>query len=695
MPFPVSQSIAPSQYRPPSPSKTRNDRSRVRKLWEAPLSGQYVPYTLRRRLKRVSRLTLVAILVCFAILLYILGDSGNIKPDLLQASTRILQRPIRLAATSVVSPVVLKDAVTLGSTDANGAAVAISETEIEELRKRIEEEETARATASRLQRKKFDDFEDQIQQMKRLASSTFPLKLLRYCSNPRYKPSNANYLVSIESADGTVTNLDFGPSDSPRYNPNLLPFPKGYKYPYLGFARQSPVSVLVHHEVVFCEMEWVEAQDIDRDRTLRCAGPTHFTETLDLPGWPSPPGTCKEYEFLHLEQGHTDPRIFFSPSGEPLMVIGTNGLSNCLNQYVIDLRAIMPDLSQKMDLTDVPVKYNKLTELPRDHYNEIEKNWFLMWDEKNLGYVQHEIERRSVSFLDATPAEIKNLVPAPFTPPEACVGFLTRITDPDVSHIYLHQATNSLRVTLCDFPCIPTVHNTVLIEMVHLKYKATPNLYYKRYVIVMNATAPFDIIGRTGNIMYAGTDDDTMVYTMSMVWDHQNHPGHVEWNEEEHGTIVIPEGYEQQEEKPISVTEIFQKLREEDDDDDASSPAPQQLRKRAVDDLTSRSATDGTSAVPEIITFPVLTEHTIPRVEISAQVQAAAAAEAASQLGRAPSRAPQRRRKRRRNSLVNPYYHGWLDDTLLISIGIDDTKTQVMHAHARDLLECLHLCETP
>ncbi|KAK9364924.1 hypothetical protein V1509DRAFT_634771, partial [Lipomyces kononenkoae] len=375
------------------------------------------------------------------------------------------------------------------------------------------------------------DLKQHLNITRQLAAHPSPLNLLRYCSNPNQKQSSANFLVSTVADEGTLVRMDFhrGRNDAPRYNPNLLPFPKSYKHPYIGFARQSPKPYLYHHEIVWCEMDWSETAAIGR-KVLVCVTPP---EKLELAEWITEPGLCTTIPYMALKLGHSDPRILFSPRGEPLMVVGNNGISNCMGQFVIDLRVVVPGLNWKMGLQGVPIRYKVLTELPRPEYNEIEKNWFLMWDDLNVGYVQHEIEHRSVSLLLGSQSQQVNIA----TPPEMpkCVASLKKKLDGVVHGNDIHQATNSLRVTLCDFPCIPTIHNTVIVELMHLKYKNGYEIFYRRYAIIMNATAPFNIIGRTGNLMYAGADERTMLYTVSITWDHEHYRDHEDWNEGLHG----------------------------------------------------------------------------------------------------------------------------------------------------------------
>ncbi|KAJ8101586.1 hypothetical protein POJ06DRAFT_99196 [Lipomyces tetrasporus] len=437
------------------------------------------------------------------------------------------------------------------------------------------------------------------------AYGPLPLELLRYCNRPSTRQqfdNAANFLVSISGPEGTVARMLFGTGPN-RYNPNLLPYPAGSEHPYIGFARQSPRRGIIHHEIVYCDMDWGETPVIGR-RILRCIEPGN-ARRLVLTDVASPSGSCKSHRYLELKQGHMDPRIFFSPMGEPLMVVGMNGMTNCLSQYVIDLRAVVPGLADKMNLDNVPVRYANLTELPRDDKAEVEKNWFLLYDETNVEYVHHEFKPRSISRADNG----KNILGRqPHGPPQCMKSLLKDFSKTkDAANVY-HQATNSLRVTMCDYPCEPSIHNTVLVSLVHIKYKNIYELFYRRIAIVTNVTAPFDIIARTNNLMFAGLDEKTMLYTVSMAWDRS-------FNTRQ----------------------------------DANR------RRDAVSD----------------------TDHTTYNTESA---------------GNSSQKDERSNTTSKANKLVDDYYHGWINDVVMINIGVNDRDAAVLHVPMRDVLDCIVLC---
>ncbi|KAK9358813.1 hypothetical protein V1504DRAFT_441819 [Lipomyces starkeyi] len=464
-----------------------------------------------------------------------------------------------------------------------------------------------------------------------------------------------------------MANITFGRARLRRYNPNILPFPKDYKYPYIGFARQSPKAVLYHHEVV-------ETPTIGQ-KILEC--------------WTSKPDSWQ-----------SDPRIMFSPLGEPLMVVGNSGKANCMGQFVIDLRAVIPGLSIKMKLDHVPIRYGisccTLIELPRPDYNEIEKNWFLMWDEANIGYVQHESEHRSISALDPPPAKQVNIATPPIS---KCVSALKHTMKKEKGQANdVHQATNSLRVTLCDFPCIPTIHNTVIIELLHLKYKNVYELFYRRCAIIMNATAPFNIIGRRQS-------HNVMLYSVSITWDHDHYREHDDWNEEVHGghkIRALPDVSSESEEETVTsdgnISLVSKRgipaKRHVRGTIDSKSSAKLQRPATPAGEIGALLDNEGTTSVSALThtntTSSVLMTSTQSPV---ATTSAHSDSTASSPQSESPPCGSASTPEHAQNSLVNKYYHGWLDDMIMISIGINDKESGVLHVRARDILECIHVCE--
>ncbi|KAK9459521.1 uncharacterized protein V1516DRAFT_697034 [Lipomyces oligophaga] len=485
------------------------------------------------------------------------------------------------------------------------------------------------------------------------------------------------------------------------YNPNLLPYPAGSKYPYLGIARVSPkVNGLLHHNLYYCDLEWSSTRVIHHT-ALECAEPAVKIDFGDE--WGSPPDSCQRHPFLAMAGGHTDPRVFFSPSGEPLMVVGSNGKHNCLGQYIIDLRALIPNLGKKMGLEDVPIRFSNLTELLRPHLGEVEKNWFVMYDslDANKDYLHYDYTERSIAPLEQSADTNKEYQTIDSQPsPQLVLDLLQDFGGDSTAANDLHQSSNSLLVTLCDFPCIPTIHNTVMIEILHLKYKNYFELFYRRYMIVMNATAPFNVLGRTGNLMYAGTDTVDMVYTISIVWDKENYVSHEPWDESIHGgrelwSQLDEEGDASEQARSsedFTAREVEKKI------------AGYRKNRNAVDEFRSKNEHKESKLSKSLSPVPIDDEMDEEEDEIERSEDVGA-----RKYRKRMSTVRRRTRRKRDNSsnnesnnestraeknpFVSRWYHGWLDDVMMINFGLRDAVPGTIHVSARDVLECMEVVE--
>ncbi|KAK9427465.1 hypothetical protein V1505DRAFT_317547 [Lipomyces doorenjongii] len=424
-------------------------------------------------------------------------------------------------------------------------------------------------------------------------------KQLQSCSH-LHRPGGANILTNVANPEGTMCRLSFlwfdsTPSDMFRFNPNVIPYPPGSQYPYVGFALQSlePVNTesIEQYIIVYCDMNWISSDVFDQ-RMLTCKDQP---KVLDLPNWLSPEGSCAPV----IETGvrRIAPRIFMSPRGEPLMIVSTGGHTNCKHDFVVDLRTIIPDLGPKLKVETVPIRFGNLTALPSaTPLAEMEKTYQLLFDDKAEIFVHRGIGERSLTSISDYYG-MHNLAVDSLAP-ECILSLGKSVSDPDRQKVTLEQATNSLRVTLCEYPCEPTLDNTVLMSIMHVKYVHLHEVFYRRYLVIMNATAPFSILARSSNFIYMGSDERATVFTVAMEWDHSHF-------RDRSKSFVNPH-------KVVTKREEL--------------------------------AADAAKLTPDM------------------------------------------------NSLVNDYYHGWLDDTVLITLEVNDQESAFTHVNASQLLDCLELC---
>lgn len=149
------------------------------------------------------------------------------------------------------------------------------------------------------------------------------------------------------------------------------------------------------------------------------------------------------------------------------------------------------------------MSYPTLTELtrnPADTRSPIEKNWMLFFTNSEA-YIHYEVSPhggRTFSKLLGSGLTTTNLTD-PLEQP--CLQDVAPDERDEIKkNGTWHQATNSLRLVLCnrgDADCKPNADNTVFFAIVHRKH---PNylklpLRYERYFIVWSAVAPFSMLG--------------------------------------------------------------------------------------------------------------------------------------------------------------------------------------------------------
>lgn len=181
---------------------------------------------------------------------------------------------------------------------------------------------------------------------------------------------------------------------------------------------------------------------------------------------------------------------------------------------MIDLRTLFPKLQTL--LTSHPIRpslgplksYPTLTELTRNPANTrspMEKNWLLFFPASGESYLHYDLSDPHGGPRGRTFAKLvgNGLTTTNLTDPQevSCLQALnTNSSDSATQGVTWHQATNSLRLILCnrsDWSCTPGRHNTVFFAVVHRKF---PNflrlpLRYERHFIVWAATPPFAMLG--------------------------------------------------------------------------------------------------------------------------------------------------------------------------------------------------------
>jgi hypothetical protein len=179
----------------------------------------------------------------------------------------------------------------------------------------------------------------------------------------------------------------------------------------------------------------------------------------------------------------------------------------CFGLWIVDLRTLYPPLS--ILLTSTPnapslgplMSYPTLTELTRNPPSDrspLEKNWMLFFPASE-SYIHYEISPHG----GRTMAKVLGggLTTMNLTDPEElpCLFEKKQESQGQRSGSW-HQATNSLRLILCERKgggCEPSAENIVFFAVIHRKLPNSLDLpmRYERYFIVWSAAPPFSMLG--------------------------------------------------------------------------------------------------------------------------------------------------------------------------------------------------------
>ncbi|GAA98031.1 uncharacterized protein L969DRAFT_617657 [Mixia osmundae IAM 14324] len=246
--------------------------------------------------------------------------------------------------------------------------------------------------------------------------------------------------------------------------------------------------------------------------------------TLNLPAERKPSYQRCDNKDWNVYIGAEDPRLFITDDGQPLLIYSQTGNAPmiCRAIFIIDARVVIPGLKSALKKAgyNPPIQFKNQTDLIREDQSNIEKNWSPFLGDFNELYFH----------VSLVPQQIYKYVPdltmrklLPHSPESNC---LTDLLGADLGHTHLHHATPLIRATLCNRgECKPTIHNTVLVGLIHVKYHPEPYLYYERRAVTWNVTSPFEYLSVSPPLTYMGTNQADPIFTVSVVWDHPSSKG--------------------------------------------------------------------------------------------------------------------------------------------------------------------------
>jgi hypothetical protein len=340
------------------------------------------------------------------------------------------------------------------------------------------------------------------------------------------------------------------------FNPTIIALPYWAANQYLLVSRV--VTEGLHQESVLCEAnicvkkgeskrragekECTVDSGLENTGGLYCAT---ASVVVNIP--PTPAEQCDgPWSAFPDIPGFHDPRIFWSGKGEPLIIVNSASQYACLGLWITDLRTLYEPLkkligSQPGQHSSGPsISYGQLTELTRNPASTraaIEKNWFLFFPTPSTAYIHYDLSPPPLpitskpAYLEplpehAPPVRREALQEAPSTnstrrPPfgrtfakllgngsghttpnltspleEPC---LTNEPDSLGEHGHWHQATNALKLIPCRRGEASGAHcevgRSVHFAIMHRKFSNVWDLplRYERYFVLWDARPPFQM----------------------------------------------------------------------------------------------------------------------------------------------------------------------------------------------------------
>ncbi|KEF61070.1 uncharacterized protein A1O9_02635 [Exophiala aquamarina CBS 119918] len=290
-----------------------------------------------------------------------------------------------------------------------------------------------------------------------------------------------NEIFSISTRNGKYFPVEFG--DEEAMNPSIIPHPTLADTWIIAaqHLRRSDQSSAWFTELV-CDAQF-------RKGKLSCIKPP-----MILPIAASTGDNCAgDLAYFAFNIGPHDARVFYGPQ-HALAVYGSNSGYTCFGQWVQDFRMLVEWAVEPAIKTD----FRLGTEIRRPSpFGAIEKNWFLFWDKDGDFYVHYDISpRRSFARLNIDGTVGPDLAPLAAAGDQNCMArLMPKVAGPLES---VHQATNSLSLTLCnrsDIVCEPNDANTFIVTLFQHKSFYYYHSVYEPYVMLFKRTQPFEVHG--------------------------------------------------------------------------------------------------------------------------------------------------------------------------------------------------------
>jgi hypothetical protein len=325
----------------------------------------------------------------------------------------------------------------------------------------------------------------------------------------------------------TTTDRKFSPiftGGIPVYNPNVIPHPTDHTlWIMIAQREQSGEQIFVSQEMT-CNVGLL-------NDVMVCTA-----EPATIPIEPSIVGNCSgDLAYFNSRGGPRDARMCYGPDA-PYILYGSQSSYSCIGIWIEDARMLLDDFHAERSV--VPKLFTHATELQRPPpVGGMEKNFFLFWD-----YAHHDIyPHRVFAQVEFDGSVGPNLGVNSASKDDVCLSMYMPALAPELESI--HQATNSLSITLCkraDPGCTPNASNTFIFTIFQHKSYHDWHGIYEPYVMVFQRDSPFEvhaisqrpiwIHGRgpltkeTGSLLYSDPNKEIpsghteMFYVTSISW---------------------------------------------------------------------------------------------------------------------------------------------------------------------------------
>ncbi|GAB1320026.1 hypothetical protein MFIFM68171_10236 [Madurella fahalii] len=294
------------------------------------------------------------------------------------------------------------------------------------------------------------------------------------------RPHNETHteIFSASTPTGGYFKVRFGEY---AFNPNIIPHPsQNDTWIIMAQLWDHPSAHDAFSAEVGCNARFLGGAlvCIDKVRVLPIS-PTHGAK-------------CEgEIGFFRLNVGPHDARVFYGPR-KPYTIYGSNSAFTCFGMWMRDFRKLVDWGFER----SIPDDFEVGTELQRpEPYSPVEKNWFVFWDGDDRMHAHYNIyPKRAFARLGSDGSAGRDLAPVVAAHDERCMKRYLPKPPPRIESI--HQATNALKVTLCDradWLCKPDDSNTFILTIIQHKRFYNWHSEYEPYAVLFHQRAPYEL----------------------------------------------------------------------------------------------------------------------------------------------------------------------------------------------------------